>query len=445
MVKPSYPLVYIFLFSLSLWVDSANGRNGSVESKVMVPVGVVIDLNSTVGKIANISISMALSDFYAAHAHYKTRMVLYTRDSKKDVVGAASTGALRVRNRVSRLDGEFSLGSRDSMSTDEEKLERQSYASESDEDDDADSGADSDDFDLSDLGESVLTLDAWNDCLTEEERFSLSECLPGMDQDILMRTLKEIISGSNFHFGSPFVKLFDMLKGALCEPRAVLYQQGLNFFQKSRHYHFLWEYQNYMVISLTEIMDAWRNCQGYSIEETLRVLNIMRSQRSLMYEKMEDSGLESDSEREELAEGLWGKKLNKIKHGAKMGNHAVYTASPTFDVPSKGGPMSLELVKYGKQNPKGILKISGSKVASTKELMGCFPSIKHGLETKSRSYGLKLALPRQDRVAGYDSRITNHKRGRIRGEHDAEESTYEMALQRDRNGARSSAMTKMGC
>ncbi|KAF8402799.1 hypothetical protein HHK36_010890 [Tetracentron sinense] len=372
--------------------------------------------------------------------------------------------------RVSRLDGEFSLGSRDSMSTDEEKLQRQSYASESDEDDDADSGADSDDFDLSDLGESgaelcqvgnhifsipfelydlpslgeVLTLDAWNDCLTEEERFSLSEYLPDMDQDILMLTLKEIFSGSNFHFGSPFVKLFDMLKGGLCEPRAVLYQQGSNFFQKRRHYHFLQEYQNSMVISLTEIRDAWRNCQGYSIEERLRVLNIMRSQRSLMYEKMEDSGLESDSEREEFAEGLWGKKLNKIKHGAKMGNHAVYTASPTFDVPSKGGPMSLEPVKYGKQNPKGILKISGSKVASTKELMGCFPSIKHGFETKSRSYGLKLALPRQDRVAGYDSRITSHKRGRIRGEHDAEEPTYEMALQRDRNGARSTAITKTG-
>ncbi|KAF8400396.1 hypothetical protein HHK36_013694 [Tetracentron sinense] len=78
----------------SLWAESATGRNGSVESKVRVPVGVVIDLNSTVGKIANISISMALSDFYAAHAYSKTRMVPYTRDSKQDVVGAASAASL---------------------------------------------------------------------------------------------------------------------------------------------------------------------------------------------------------------------------------------------------------------------------------------------------------------------------------------------------------------
>jgi ionotropic glutamate receptor len=37
---------------------------------------------------------MALSDFYATHGDYKTRLNLNTRDSMKDVVGAAAAGSL---------------------------------------------------------------------------------------------------------------------------------------------------------------------------------------------------------------------------------------------------------------------------------------------------------------------------------------------------------------
>ncbi|OMO86150.1 hypothetical protein CCACVL1_09765 [Corchorus capsularis] len=33
---------------------------------------------------------MALSDFYATHSSYRTRLVLNPRDSKSDVVGAAA-------------------------------------------------------------------------------------------------------------------------------------------------------------------------------------------------------------------------------------------------------------------------------------------------------------------------------------------------------------------
>ncbi|CAK9163542.1 unnamed protein product [Ilex paraguariensis] len=59
-------------------------------STVPVNVGVVLDINTTVGTIWLSCISMALSDFYASHGSYKTRLVLNTRDSKRDVVGAAA-------------------------------------------------------------------------------------------------------------------------------------------------------------------------------------------------------------------------------------------------------------------------------------------------------------------------------------------------------------------
>ncbi|KAL7187165.1 hypothetical protein ACSBR1_037269 [Camellia fascicularis] len=57
---------------------------------VQVKVGVVLDMNTWVGKMGLKSISMALSDFYSSHVHYKTRLELHVRDSKDNVVGAAA-------------------------------------------------------------------------------------------------------------------------------------------------------------------------------------------------------------------------------------------------------------------------------------------------------------------------------------------------------------------
>uniref|UniRef100_A0A6N2KCF7 Glutamate receptor n=1 Tax=Salix viminalis TaxID=40686 RepID=A0A6N2KCF7_SALVM len=59
---------------------------------IPVNVGVVLDLDYLEANIALSCINMAVSDFYANHGDYKTRMVLTTRDSKKDVVGAAAAG-----------------------------------------------------------------------------------------------------------------------------------------------------------------------------------------------------------------------------------------------------------------------------------------------------------------------------------------------------------------
>ncbi|XP_077212992.1 uncharacterized protein LOC143880483 [Tasmannia lanceolata] len=301
-------------------------------------------------------------------------------------------------SRVSRLDSDFSPESRDSILSDEDELQTRSSMSESeseldDGDDDVDSGAGSDDFDLLELGEigeefcqlgkqscyishelydlpdlsGVLSVDTWNDCLTEEERFSLAEYLPDMDQETFMRTLKELFSGSNFHFGSPLNALFNQLKGGLCEPRVSLYRQGLNFFQKRKHYHLLCKYQNSMVSSLVRIKDAWGDCVGYSIEERLRHLNILRNQSGLMYER--GKGLESETElsaKEESSEDFWTKRLKDSRPGSKMSHRPVYTVRPAMNVSSRGRPMTLESAKYGRQNQKGVLKVAAPKAHSKK-------------------------------------------------------------------------------
>ncbi|KAJ1395124.1 Nuclear factor related to kappa-B-binding protein [Sesbania bispinosa] len=254
--------------------------------------------------------------------------------------------------KASRFDSECSPLSRESMSSDEDEVRRRNSAMESDDDDDefddADSGAGSDDFDFLELGETgaefcqignqtcsiplelydlagledILSVDVWNECLSEEERFELAKYLPDMDQETFVRSLKELFTGCNLHFGSPIKKLFDMLKGGLCEPRVALYREGLNFFQKRQHYHLMRKHQNNMVSSLCQIRDAWLNCKGYSIEERLRVLNIMRSQKSLMYEKMED--LEVDSSDEESGEGMWSRKSKDRKIAQKTGRYPFH-------------------------------------------------------------------------------------------------------------------------
>ncbi|KAL0323997.1 UNVERIFIED_CONTAM: Glutamate receptor 2.8 [Sesamum calycinum] len=66
---------------------------------VPVRVGVVLDMDDYEGGSATLScISMALSDFYATHAHYRTRLVLTNRDSKGDVVGAAAAALDLLKN-----------------------------------------------------------------------------------------------------------------------------------------------------------------------------------------------------------------------------------------------------------------------------------------------------------------------------------------------------------
>ncbi|CAK7354064.1 unnamed protein product [Dovyalis caffra] len=65
---------------------------------IPVNVGVVLDLDDLGGKIGLSCINMAISDFYATHGHYKTRLLLTTRDSKKDIVGAASAALDLIEN-----------------------------------------------------------------------------------------------------------------------------------------------------------------------------------------------------------------------------------------------------------------------------------------------------------------------------------------------------------
>lgn len=60
-----------------------------------VDVGVILDLDSYVGKMSTICLKMAVEDFYGAHRNYTTRLVFHSRDSMGNAVDAASAGESR--------------------------------------------------------------------------------------------------------------------------------------------------------------------------------------------------------------------------------------------------------------------------------------------------------------------------------------------------------------
>lgn len=84
--RPGHCLIVAFAFLLLC-------AGGAVAGTVPVHVGVVLDLATSLGKKSLLSVEMALEDFYAAHPDFATRVKLRVRDSKRDVVAAASAGS----------------------------------------------------------------------------------------------------------------------------------------------------------------------------------------------------------------------------------------------------------------------------------------------------------------------------------------------------------------
>ncbi|XP_059454963.1 glutamate receptor 2.8-like [Corylus avellana] len=87
-----FSLFFFIIVSESMFLGNAQNTT------VPVDVGVVLDMDTWNGKMGWSCINMALSDFYASHPYYKTRLRLNTRDSRRDVVGAAAAALYLIKN-----------------------------------------------------------------------------------------------------------------------------------------------------------------------------------------------------------------------------------------------------------------------------------------------------------------------------------------------------------
>ncbi|GKV26093.1 hypothetical protein SLEP1_g35446 [Rubroshorea leprosula] len=91
--------LFFVLFCKLLSVETAVAQNTMASATIPVNVGVVLDLDTWVGKLGLSCINMAISDFYFNHSNYRTRLVLTVKDSEGDIVGAAAA-ALDLINNV---------------------------------------------------------------------------------------------------------------------------------------------------------------------------------------------------------------------------------------------------------------------------------------------------------------------------------------------------------
>ncbi|XP_077214755.1 uncharacterized protein LOC143849575 [Tasmannia lanceolata] len=134
-------------------------------------------------------------------------------------------------------------------------------------------------YDLPDLKE-ILSLETWNSCLTEAERFSLSAYLPDMDQHTFWLTMTELLSGKGMFFSSPLTELFERLKGGFYPPKVTRFREGLQFLQKRAFYHSLRSYHESMIWTFSEMKRAWSKCQpSFSVEERMHFWNIWKNHK----------------------------------------------------------------------------------------------------------------------------------------------------------------------
>ncbi|KAI5079026.1 hypothetical protein GOP47_0006697 [Adiantum capillus-veneris] len=133
-------------------------------------------------------------------------------------------------------------------------------------------------FELSNLGD-ILSLQSWNECLSEQERQQLSAYLPVMDLGSFQENLREVLSAQNMYFGSPMEHLWQQLAGGLCNPTVVRTHQTLTALQKREYYHDLRCYHNGMVNSLMEMRELWMSDPDANLEEKLGSWNEWKSSK----------------------------------------------------------------------------------------------------------------------------------------------------------------------
>ena len=88
------PLFYLLL--MLLYMTSCVSPLSSFNAKV--DVGVILDLQTIQGKMYKTCISMAIEEFYSKNTNYSTVIVPHFKDSREDVVSAASAGIYKYYN-----------------------------------------------------------------------------------------------------------------------------------------------------------------------------------------------------------------------------------------------------------------------------------------------------------------------------------------------------------
>ncbi|XP_020264239.1 uncharacterized protein LOC109840130 [Asparagus officinalis] len=203
-------------------------------------------------------------------------------------------------------------------------------------------------YDLTSLKD-VLSLETWNSCLTEEERFYLSAYLPDMDQETFSLTLKELLNGDNLLFGSPLENFFCSLQGGFYSFQVAPIREGLRFLQKREHCHSLRLYHESMNEKFEDMRKAWSNClPSTTIEERVRIWNNRKIQKPVLLVDL--NAIPTDEETLKAEEFPLLKKTKYMGDGLNLHTHAIDLNSVAMNTKPKG---------------KGVLRIRAMETNST--------------------------------------------------------------------------------
>ncbi|KAL1539937.1 hypothetical protein AAHA92_24360 [Salvia divinorum] len=120
-------------------------------------------------------------------------------------------------------------------------------------------------FELNNLSD-VLSSEVWKSHLSENERSFLSQFLPKeVEPD---KTVQELLSGDNFHFGNPFMKW--QVGASIClgelHPDNVLHKEQSLKAAKKTYYSFLESYHTDMIENVQMWKDMWSSCKDPEVD-----------------------------------------------------------------------------------------------------------------------------------------------------------------------------------
>lgn len=236
-------------------------------------------------------------------------------------------------------------------------------------------------YDLPNLRD-ILSLETWNSCLTEEERFYLSAYIPDMNQQTFWLTMKELLGGSDMYFGSPLDTFFERLKGGYYPPKVTSFRECLHSLQRRKHYHSLRSYNDNMTGMFKEMSKLWSQCDmNVGIEGRLykwRTRQLKRSNSLLDLNTIpEDGDLLCEWTNSDAARHYLSRRVNPL--GNKIANNTLPLLSAggmkfvspncgtkgvlKLRAPSNSSTQNpnLKMTSSGRSEPKGLLKV-GPKV-----------------------------------------------------------------------------------
>ncbi|KAG0466273.1 hypothetical protein HPP92_017853 [Vanilla planifolia] len=217
-------------------------------------------------------------------------------------------------------------------------------------------------YELENLKE-ILSVEAWNLYLTEEERLHLTAFLPDMDHETFKFTILELLNGGNLYFGSPLEMFFHRLKGGFYSLRVAHYREGLKLLQEKRFCHSLMSYHESMAKKFVEMRKAWSNCQpSASVEERVRIWNNTNNRKPVLLVDLNafptDEEISSKSDKKVMGR-LPQKKLKLMNEEVSL--HAL--------------AMDWSTTASNRTKAKGVLKVKPCEASSmSKQVVQSLPS-----------------------------------------------------------------------